>query len=190
MGAFEHVISLLSFVYALAIAHLLMTGARIIGAWERVRFSWFHAYWMLNALLVLVVDWVGYWDMHGIPKWSMVSIAVVMVQSCTDYMQAALVCPEIPAEGEIDLRDFHATRARRYIGAFAATTIMALVTNSYFGGTYNSKQVIAENAVVLPLIAIALVATILRRRWVDIVAPILLLVLWAYYLVDLQNALK
>ena len=33
----------------------------------------------------------------------MASISVVLVQSFVDYMQAALVCPEIPQEGEIDL---------------------------------------------------------------------------------------
>jgi hypothetical protein len=190
MGAFEHVIVLLSFVYALAIAHLLMTTARIIGAWERVRFSWFHAYWMFNALIILVIDWVSYWDMRDLPNWSMVSIAVVMMQSFTDYMQAALVCPEIPAEGKIDLIAFHATRSRRYIGAFAITTVMALITNTYFGGTYRIGDLIAQNAAVLPLIAVSVTATIVRKRWVDIAAPILLLAIWTYYLVDLQAALK
>jgi hypothetical protein len=190
MGAFEHVISLLSFVYALAIAHLLTTVARFIGARERVRFSWFHAYWMLNALIVLVVDWVGYWDMRAIPNWSMVSVGIVLLQSFADYMQAALVCPEIPAEGEIDLVAFHATRARRYIGAFAVTTIVALADNLYFGGTYNLSRIIAENALVVPLIAIAVTAAVVRRRWVDIAAPPLLLCIWAYYLIALQAALK
>jgi len=190
MGAFEHVIVLLSFVYALAIAHLLLTTARIIGAWERVRFSWFHAYWMFNALIILVIDWVSYWDMRDLPNWSMVSIAVVMMQSFTDYMQAALVCPEIPAEGKIDLIAFHATRSRRYIGAFAITTVMALITNTYFGGTYKIGDLIAQNAAVLPLIAVSVTATIARKRWVDIAAPILLLAIWTYYLVDLQAALK
>jgi hypothetical protein len=43
VGAFEHVILLLSFVYALAIAHLLTTVAGLVRGWERVRFSWPHA---------------------------------------------------------------------------------------------------------------------------------------------------
>jgi hypothetical protein len=190
MGAFEHVISLLSFVYALAIAHLLTTVARLIGVRERVRFSWFHAYWMANALFVLVVDWISYWDMRAIPNWSMASIAVVLVQSFVDYLQAALVCPEIPESGEIDLREFHRARAGRYIGAFAAVTVVAFLDNLYFGSSYNIGEVLSQNVAVLPLIAIAITATLVRKRWVDIAAPILLMCVWAYYLTQLQGALK
>lgn len=190
MGAFEHVISLLSFVYALAIAHLLTTVARLIGARERVRFSWFHAYWMLNALLVLVIDWVSYWDMHTLPNWTMASLAIVLAQSFVDYMQAALVCPEIPAEGEIDLQEFHRTRSGRYIGAFAVVTIVAFLDNLYFGSSYNIVEVLSQNLVVPVLIVVSVVATFVRRRWVDIAAPILLACTWAYYLTQLQGALK
>ena len=190
MGAFEHVISLLSFVYALAIAHLLTTVARLIAARERVRFSWFHAYWMLNALLVLVIDWIGFWDMHNVASWTIASIFVVLAQSFVDYMQAALVCPEIPAEGAIDLQAFHATHARRYIGAFAVTAVMAAADNLYFGGIYNVARVLTENVAVVPLIFIATFATLVRRRWVDIAAPALLLCIWAYYVVQLQSALR
>jgi hypothetical protein len=190
MGAFEHVISLLSFVYALAIAHLLTTAARLIGAGERVRFSWFQAYWMLNALIVLIVDWISYWDMRAVPSWTMVSIFVVLLLSFSDYMQAALVCPEIPAEGEIDLPAFHATHSRRYIGAFAVSGVCALVLNLYFGGNYNVSEFLSQNLAVIPLIAIALAAIIFRNRWVQISAPILLSAIWVYYFIDLQSALK
>ncbi|HEY1613042.1 MAG TPA: hypothetical protein VGF97_05020 [Rhizomicrobium sp.] len=190
MGAFEHVISLLSFVYALAIAHLLGTVARLIGARERVRFSWFHAYWMLNALIALVVDWVSWWDVHSLPSWPVLSIFVALAQACVDFLQAALTCPEISPEGEIDLVAFHQTRARRYIGAFAAMAIMAFLSNLYFGGIYNIADFFVQNRVVVPLIVIALFAAIVRRRWVDIAAPILLLCCWGYFLSQLQAALR
>jgi hypothetical protein len=190
MGAFEHVISLLSFVYALAIAHLLTTVARLISARERVRFSWFHAYWMLNALIVLVLDWISYWDMHALPNWTMASLGIVLLQSFVDYMQAALVCPEIPAEGEIDLQDFHRRHAGRYIGAFTVVGIVALFDNFYFGSGYNIGEVLVQNIVVVPMIIIAATATFVRKRWVDITAPILMLCVWTYYLTQLQGALK
>jgi hypothetical protein len=190
MGAFEHVISLLSFVYALAIAHLLTTAARIIGSWERVRFSWLHAYWMANAVVVLVVDWISYWDLHAVQSWTMASIVLVLVQSFADYMQAALVCPEIPAEGAIDLVAFHATRSRRYIGAFVVTTVSALGLNLYFGGDYNVATFVHQNFVVVPLIAIGLAAAIFRARWIQVTAPVLLVAAWSFYLAVFQSALK
>lgn len=190
MGAFEHIISLLSFVYALAIAHLLTTAARLIGSHERVRFSWLHAYWMINALIVLIIDWISYWDMRGLSGWTVLNILFVLAQAFTDYMQAALVCPEIPAEGTVDLIAFHDTHSRRYIGAFAATATMALIENFYFGGNYNIGEYFLQNVAVIPQIVIALTAVIFRTRWVQVTAPFLMAAIWIYYLVALQGALK
>ncbi|MBV8977277.1 MAG: hypothetical protein JO261_08005 [Alphaproteobacteria bacterium] len=190
MGAFEHVISLLSFVYALAIAHLLTTAAKLIGGRERVRFSWLHAYWMFNALILLLADWISYWDMREVPNWTMPSILIVVVQSFVDYMQAALVCPEVPAEGTLDLVEFHRMRSRRYIGAFLATAIWAFIDNLYFGGAYNVSEVMRQNLATVPLIALAIAAIVFRNRVVQAVVPFLLLGVWAYYFTALQDALK
>jgi hypothetical protein len=190
MGAFEHVISLLSFVYALAIAHLLTTVARLIANRERVIFSWFHAFWMFNAMVVLILDWISFWDLHAVASWSMVSIGLCILDSFTDYMQAALVCPEIPAEGPIDLPAFHAHQSGRYIGAFAVTTVMALILNSYFSGAYDVAEFAQQNKAVLPLIAVAVTAAVWRNRWVQIVCPMLLTVIWVFYFTELQSALR
>jgi hypothetical protein len=190
VGAFEHVLLLLSFVYALAIAHLLTTVARLIGARERVRFSWFHAFWMANALLLLVVDWISWWPMHTIASWPVTSIFAVLAQSFADYMQAALVCPEIPSEGEIDLVAFHKSHARRYMGAAAASMAVALCNNLYLGGNYNIADFMTQNIAVIPFLGIGLFAALVRRRWVNIAAPLLLSGIWVYYLVELQVALK
>ncbi len=189
MGAFEHVISLLSFVYALAIAHLLTTVARLIANRERVRFSWLHAYWMANALLVLVIDWISFWDMRSVPAWSMVSIALVLAGSFADYLQAALVCPEVPGEGMLDLPAFHARQSRNYIGAFVGSGVMALAMNTYYAGNFNVVEYAAQNIAVIPLLAVAITAAVSRNRWVQIVSPILMIAVWVYYLVDLQGAL-
>jgi hypothetical protein len=190
MGAFEHVISLLSFVYALAIAHLLTTVARLIANRERVRFSWLHAYWMANAMLVLVVDWISFWDMRKISSWSMVSIGLVLAGSFADYLQAALVCPDLPSEGPIDLTVFHDKQSRRYISAFVGAGVMGLILNSYYSSNFNVAEFAAQNIAVIPLLFISMTAALVRRRWVQITCPILLAAIWAYYLVDLQDALK
>jgi hypothetical protein len=52
---FGYVMTLMSFVYALAIAHLLATVGDIIAGWSRIRFSWLNAAWMVFALLAVLV---------------------------------------------------------------------------------------------------------------------------------------
>ncbi len=190
MGAFEHVLSLISFIYALALAHLLTTVARLIANRGRVRISWLHAYWMVNATTVLVVDWISYWDLRTVTAWSMADILICVVSSFADYMQAALVCPEIPVEGEIDLPSFHARQSSIYIGAFAFTGFVALVMNYYYSTNFDVREYATQNIAVLPLLAIAITAALVRRRWVQVTAPFLLSGIWIYYFINLQSALK
>ncbi len=189
MGAFEHVILLLSFVYALAIAHLLTTVARLIGARARVRFSWLHAFWLANAMVVLVIDWIDFWDMRNIATWSVVSIAIVLASAFADYLQAALVCPEIPPEGAIDLAAFHDRQSRYYIGAFVGGGIIAMISNAYFSSGFNIAEYAAQNMIIVPTIAVALCAAIFRNRWVQIAVPVLVTASWDYNLVRIQDAL-
>jgi hypothetical protein len=189
MSAFEHVIVLLSFVYALAIAHLLLTVAGIVRGWNRVRFSWFHAYWMLNALIVLVVDWISFYDLRQIKGWSMPVIFMTIFIALIEYLQAALVCPEIPPEGPIDLAVFHNSQSRRYIAAFGLSAADALIANIVLGGAFSISAWMMQNLAVLPLLLIATVAAIWRNRVVDIAAVVLLLCVWSFYFFDLQATL-
>ncbi len=189
MGAFEHIILLLSFVYALAITHLLSCVAGFIRAGRRLRFSWFHAFWMVNALVVIITNWISFWDLRLLPSWSVGTIFFTFLLAFVNYLQAALVCPEHQSEGTIDLRAFHAQQGQRYIGAFAALCAVAVVGNFIYGSTYNVAEWSAQNLAVIPMLAVALVATIVRRRWVDIAAPIALAAIWVFIFVELQGAL-
>jgi hypothetical protein len=60
MSAFEHVMSLISFVFALAIAHLLTSAIAIFRAQPRVRFSFTHAVWMVVSLLQVMAWWLAF----------------------------------------------------------------------------------------------------------------------------------
>ena len=53
---FQHITVLLSFVFAIALTHLLSSASKLILARDRVRFSGLHALWMLNALMVLLIN--------------------------------------------------------------------------------------------------------------------------------------
>src|SRR5690349_13329090 len=68
MSAFEHVILLLSFVYALALTHLLLSIAGMIRAASRVRFSIIFAFWMANAFMVIIGDWISFYDLRALPR--------------------------------------------------------------------------------------------------------------------------
>ena len=58
MNAFDHVLVLLSFVYALAVTHLLSRIGTLYSNRERVTFSGLQALLMLVAILQVFFSWL------------------------------------------------------------------------------------------------------------------------------------
>jgi hypothetical protein len=101
-SAFEHVTALLSFVYALALTHLLA----LIVAGERVKFSGLLALGMVNAVLLVFVNWLSLWDLRSVTGWDIASIAIQFLFAVFVYVICALVGSKMPDDGTIDLEDF------------------------------------------------------------------------------------
>lgn len=59
MSAFEHVTALLSFVYALALTHLLARIGELVVVRERVKFSGLLVVGILNAVASVFVTWLS-----------------------------------------------------------------------------------------------------------------------------------
>ena len=188
MTAFEHVLLLLSFVYALAIAHCFSCIAALIRASRRVRFSATHALWLANALLVIMANWISFWDMRSLASWSPVTILFTFAMASINYLGVALTCPEVAPEGAIDLVQFHIRESGRYIGAFLACVLTALAANMVYGGVVAEWN--AQNLAVLPMLVLGIAGFLLRKtrwRWIP---PAVLLLVWIYYFMVLQAPLR
>jgi hypothetical protein len=190
MGAFDHIVVLLSFVYALATAHLLSTTALIIRESAHVRFSGLHAFWMLNALAVIMANWIGFWDMRGLPSWNIASILFTFLTGFTNYLQAALVCPEVRPGEPLDLVAFATRQRTRYVGAALASVILAAVGNAVYGALFGNLTLDLENLVVVPMLAAVIAALIWPQRWVQWAAAGVITLNWIVYFAGVQPALK
>ena len=190
MGAFDHIVLLLSFVYALAIAHLLSTTALIFRESAHVRFSGLHTFWMLNALAVIMANWIGFWDMRALPSWNVPTIFFTFLVSFTNYLQAALVCPEVKAGEPLDLVDFAERQRTRYVGAALASVITAAIGNAVYGAMFGSLTLNLENLAVVPMGIAVLAALIWPQRWVQWAAAGVMTVNWIIYFAGIQGALK
>src|SRR5437016_841574 len=73
---FQHITVLFSFVFAIALTHVLSCVSKLILARDRVRFSGLHALWMLNALMLLLINWLSLWLLQNIKHWSVDEIMV------------------------------------------------------------------------------------------------------------------
>lgn len=188
MRAFDFVITLYSFVYALGIAQILGTTGDILRAGKRVRFSWLNAGWMLNVLLAIVAWWISLWDLRTAASWTMPTVLIFFVVACLLYLLARLVSAPIPQEGLVDLQAYHREEGWKYAGLFTVEVALTMLTIFMYGSA--TQNWVAENEANWPTIAACLAATVTKNRFVQGASILVIDLVWIWYFVNLQNALS
>ena len=181
MAPFEFIIVFLSFIYALALTHLLLGFVGMVRRRRVLVVSWPHALWMLNALLLLSGNWLSLWDFRGFDSMPLAFIAIGLVFSVLQYFLCALVAPDFDDGGD-DLRVFHQREGRTYIGLSLAMMIVALGVNLAAGGV-GVKNWANQNAIVLAMLPTAALPLVMRARWVQVAGPAVLAALQIAFMV-------
>src|ERR1051326_4040768 len=127
---FGHVTVLLSFVFAMALTHLLTSATELIWARERVRFSWLQALWMLNALLGLVIGWIGMFYLSSArAHWDMTEIVINFIRAVVQYFSCSLISIRPKEKGVIDMPAFFERQRPYIITAFVAMMLIGMFEN-------------------------------------------------------------
>jgi hypothetical protein len=164
MSAFEHVTALLSFVYALALTHLLARVAELIVARDRVKFSGLLALGMVNAVLLVFVNWLSLWDLRSVTNWDLASIAIQFLFAVSVYVICALIGPKVPDEDALDLEDFFRRQRTYFYGAIIVCLVLALLANLDFLKTPNAVLLVKENLGTIALLIPSTLGLISRNR--------------------------
>lgn len=190
MRPFDFVITFFSFIYSLALAHLLLAVAHMIRRRREIALDWAHVLWMTVALATLVVNWISFWDVHAYATLSLASIAIGFVFSINQYLVCALVSPRIGAEDGFDMRAFHDKEGTTYIGAILVLLLFSIGINYFGGSNLNVQNWARENAVVIGMLLPVIAALLWKARWVQVVTASAILVLCAIYLIAYYPALR
>jgi hypothetical protein len=190
MSAFEHVTALLSFVYALALTHLLTRIAELVVARGRVRFSGLLALGMANAVLLVFVNWLAIWDLRSVKSWDLASIAIQFLFAVSVYVICALVGPKTPDDGTIDLEDFFWRQRTYFYGAIIACLLLALLANLDFLKTPNTALFVKENLGTIALLIPAAFGLISRNRVVHWAAGVCFLALTIGFAIVFSSTLS
>jgi hypothetical protein len=182
MKTFEYVILFFSFVFTLALTHLLFAVTRMIRHRRDLIFSLEHGLWMVNALLLLVGNWLSLFDFRGQQSFDLDSIAMLFLFVIGLYFACALVSPDFEDRENYDMREFHRREGRTYIGAIAAFIVIAFVTN-IFAGREGVASWSVENSLVLWMIPPVILPLFIRARWIQLACPTVLLGLQLAFLV-------
>ena len=190
MRPFDFVITFFSFIFSLALAHLLLAVGQMIRHRRELIFDWTHALWMTVAFGTLTINWLSFWDGHTLGSLSMATIAIGLAFCINQYLVCALVSPRIPREDGVDMRAFHEQQGRTYILAILVLCVFSIAVNLLGGSALDMANWSSQNAGVLAMLAVIIPALIWRTRWVQIVAPAVLIVLIAVFLVTYYPSLR
>ena len=182
MQPFEFIILLLSFVYTLALTHLLFAATRMIRHRRQLVVSWAHLLWMLVALLNLVANWISLWDFRKMVPLSLGTIAAGFVLAVLNYFMSALVSPDFEAGENYDMKRFHACEGPTYIASILVMVVVAIVTNFLAGADLDITNFGNENSLVIFMVPPLVLGLAVRRPWAQLAAPVAMLALtMAYY---------
>jgi hypothetical protein len=184
---FQHITVLFSFVFAIAMTHVLSCASKLILARDRVRFSGLHALWMLNALILLLINWLSLWLLENIKHWSVGEIMVQLGWAIPQYFTCSLISMPVGNEEVIDMRAFYERQRPVLFSAFAVTYAMSMVANfadrNNFEGWKPGDWIGAE-LFVLPMLIAALVAGWAKPRWLQWTAARFGLALQSWFLIS------
>jgi hypothetical protein len=191
MKPFDFVITFLSFVYSMGLAHLLFGAARMPRHRNQITFSWPHALWMLCTVALLTVNWIGLWDFHLLPQMPLAAIMTGAAFAAALYFVCVLVTPDLDNLDECDLKAFHARQGWTYILAFLIIDLVALAMNLAASQAMGVQNWADSNALVLAMVPPLVAALIWRRQpVVQLAAPIFVLACTVAYGVIYYPILK
>src|SRR6266700_4016828 len=190
---FQHITVLFSFVFAIALTHVLSCVSKLILARDRVRFSRLHALWMLNALMVLLINWISIWQLEAVKHWSVGEIMLQLGWAIPQYFTCSLISMPVGNEGVIDMQAFYERQRPVLFSAFALMYIMSMVANfadrNNFEGLKPGDWMGAE-LLVLPMLIAALVAGWARPRWLQWTAAWFALALQSWFFISSYTLMR
>jgi len=187
MSIFEFVLALTSVISGLAIAHLLTGVVGLLRNAKRVRFSLVHALWIWSAFATTIGNWAADWELRSLNDWPAWTLLLLIASKIAQYVFCAFVTPEVPAEGEIDLRAFHERERTGYLSAVVGFCAIALIFNISFGGAFYYAQWLRDSAITIIALAATLTALFIRARWVQLAAALVFAGLAGYFLLAVSH---
>jgi hypothetical protein len=182
MSIFEFVLAFTSVISALAIGHLLAGAVQLLRGAARVRFSLTHALWMWSAFAITLGNWASDWELRELTHWPAWTLLLLIVAKTAGYVFCFFVTPDMPKDGELDLRTFHAREGGRYLWAMVVLGCVALAFNFAFGGANLYGPWLRDSVITIGGIAVTLLAIFVRARWVQVGAAAAFALLSTYFL--------
>jgi len=162
MDAFSYLSVLMSVVLGLAIQQILQGYRAIALARRRVRLYWPTIAWSVLLLAMIAQHWWASFGLAAPREWTFPAFAVILVTAALIYMMAALVLPDVGADGSMDLRDHYWREVPTFFAVGAAAVLSSIVREIILEG----RPPLGFNLVFhIIFLAMTLTAIAVRREW-------------------------
>jgi hypothetical protein len=189
MSNFDFVLLLLSFVYALALGHVLVRVGGLLIARDRVVFSGLLALTIFNAMTQVYIDWLAMWDYHSIDAWDLPTVTLFFVAAILIFLMCVAASPETPADETIDMEAFYQKQYRLFYGLYIILLVVFVAMCFVQLRTPNPELALKQSLSNLPGFALSFLAFFVPARWAQWVAGISLLVLSIAWLIAYSSVL-
>ena len=134
MDAFSYLSVLLSIILGLGLTQLLTAAGRLIRHRDRVRADWLPLLWSAVLLVVYVQVWWAMFGLRSLREWTFIEFLLVLAQTTTLYMMAAVILPEQVDDSGVDLATHYERHHRWFFGFFLATLCISIVKDLVITG--------------------------------------------------------
>lgn len=167
MDAFSYLSVLLSIILGLGLTQVLTGVGRVIRHRDRVHVDWLPMLWAGVLLVVYVQVWWSMFGLRELRSWTFIQFLIVLLQTVTLYMMAAMLLPEQIEESGTDLRGYYDRHHRWFFGFFLATLVISVGKDVIIGGHLPEASNLAFHAIFAAISVSAIVVA--RRRYHEIV---------------------
>ena len=134
MDAFGYLSVLLSLIVGIGLTQILTASGRIIRHRAVIRFYWPPLLWAAVLIVIYVQTWWSMFGLRSYTDWNFLDFLVVLAQTITLYMMAALVLPEEVTERGVDLRTHYERQSRWFFGFLLATLVVSILKDVVLAG--------------------------------------------------------
>jgi hypothetical protein len=171
---FEQIDLFMSFVFALAITHILSTVTELILARDRVIVSGPYAIWMLNAVILLLTNWLALGNFKEVTHWTLGSVMTLFIIALTLYLICAAMAIKVRENEPVDMPAFFARNRFVIFGAWAVGRLSVMAANYVFRDlTPVGAAWVKADATILVGLAVIAVAAFAKPKWLQWTAALL-----------------
>lgn len=178
MDAFSYLSVLLSIIIGLAITQVLQGYRALMLHRARVRVWWVPLVWSAVVLVMATQSWWASFGLAGHAGWTFLGFSILLLQMILLYLVAGIVLPDMPSEGELDLRAHYFQERAPLSLLLLAMLATSIAKDRTIDGRWPTPENLAFHALFATLAVLAL--TIRRPRFHEFLAGLLVLLLGTY----------